>query len=135
MTPRIPHATLARALAVVEAWTARRKAQAQQQQRRISPQAAPCSPAPPPRTFTLKDTPDPIRAEARQRARARNPFPDGDLAAAGLRFVGLPDANARGPLQPGERELRREEHRDPERRALAGDWLARIDAAGMGGDR
>ncbi len=76
------------------------------------------------RTFTLKDFFDPAEAERAARLALRRPFTTGDLAAAGLHFIEVPDAGG-GPLPPGEREAPREQQVTQEQLRLAREWVAR----------
>lgn len=77
------------------------------------------------RELTLKDIPNPHRAAARARRDTLDPFPDGDLKAAGMQFVDLPVVEVRVTGVEQWRVARREADVGVERVELASEWVRR----------
>jgi len=79
------------------------------------------------RTFTLKDFATPEEAARAHRLAALRPMTSADLAAAGMRFVELPEVGAElgRPLAEGERIVLPEGSQTEEQLRLARDWLNR----------
>lgn len=111
-TRTITPATLARAIAELEGRYARRLAAAEAAGKA-------------PRRFTLKHIANPHRAEARARRDTLDPFPDGDLKAAGIAFVDLPVVEVSVAGVEQWRVARREGDVEVERLGLAANWVAR----------
>lgn len=76
------------------------------------------------RTFTLKDVFDPAQAESQRRIAALRPLTTADLAAAGMRFVPLPEVGGPEPGE-GERVVLPEGSQEEEQVRLAKEWAAR----------
>ena len=79
------------------------------------------------RTFTLKDFASPEEAQRQLRRAKLRPMTAADLAAAGLRFIDLPEVGGgRGrPLAEGERTVLPEGSQTEEQLRVAREWLNR----------